>query len=212
MGQVIRVGCPGKEVDGSIGQDQWVIQSNLKIRGYILGVINPHKILTFDPNPPGTCFLPGDIFMVWQVFKKGRIAPPTSTQWWPKLATSYRKCSLTRWWFQFFFFTPKFGEDSPNLTSIFFKWVGSTTNQLSKSSAAFWNAAGSRKILPNKNRGVPDVIPTWIPQKTCQQDTMIIDTVDGSEIRLTCWYGSFIPLFTGFCTSQVVVWDFFHQQ
>ena len=41
---------------------------HLKNRGYILGVINPHKsILTFDPNPPGTCFLPGDIFMVWQV-------------------------------------------------------------------------------------------------------------------------------------------------
>jgi len=26
-------------------------------------------------------------------------------------------------------FTPKIGEDEPNLTSIFFRWVGSTTNQ-----------------------------------------------------------------------------------
>ena len=36
----------------------------------------------------------------------------------------------TWWWFQIFFiFTPKTGEDEPILTSIFFKWVGSTTNQ-----------------------------------------------------------------------------------
>ena len=38
-----------------------------------------------------------------------------------------------RWWFQaiFFIFTPNFGEDEPILTSIFFRWVGSTTNQVS---------------------------------------------------------------------------------
>ena len=29
----------------------------------------------------------------------------------------------------FFMFTPKIGEDEPILTSIFFRWVGSTTNQ-----------------------------------------------------------------------------------
>ena len=29
-----------------------------------------------------------------------------------------------------------------------------------------------------------------------------------TEIRLTSWYGSFTPLFTGIHTSQVVVWDF----
>ena len=29
----------------------------------------------------------------------------------------------------FFIFTPKFGEDEPILTSIFFRWVGSTTNE-----------------------------------------------------------------------------------
>ena len=35
-----------------------------------------------------------------------------------------------RWWFQIFFiFSPKIGEDEPILTSIFSKWVGSTTNQ-----------------------------------------------------------------------------------
>ena len=35
----------------------------------------------------------------------------------------------TRLWFQIFFgiFTPKIGEDEPILTSIFFRWVGSTT-------------------------------------------------------------------------------------
>ena len=39
--------------------------------------------------------------------------------------------SLASWWFQIFFiFIPYFGEDEPNLTSIFFRWVGSTTNQL----------------------------------------------------------------------------------
>ena len=41
---------------------------------------------------------------------------------------------LTRWWrFQIFLniFTPKiWGSVSPILTSIFFRWVGSTTNQL----------------------------------------------------------------------------------
>ena len=30
----------------------------------------------------------------------------------------------------FVMFTPKIGEDEPILTSIFFKWVGSTTNQI----------------------------------------------------------------------------------
>ena len=37
------------------------------------------------------------------------------------------------------------------------------------------------------------------------------DTVDGSEIRLTSWYGSLSPYHGNF-TSQVVVWDFCHQQ
>ena len=36
----------------------------------------------------------------------------------------------------FFIFTPKIGEDEPNLTSIFFRWVGSTTNQFLK--VVFW--------------------------------------------------------------------------
>ena len=32
--------------------------------------------------------------------------------------------TITEWWFQFFLiFTPKFGEDEPILTSIFFRWV-----------------------------------------------------------------------------------------
>jgi len=45
------------------------------------------------------------------------------------------------------------------------------------------------------------------------------DAVDGSEIRRSpvevgtlSQYLQVISLFTGFCTSQVVVWDFFHQQ
>ena len=30
--------------------------------------------------------------------------------------------------FKYFLYSPLFGEDEPNLTSIFFRWVGSTTN------------------------------------------------------------------------------------
>ena len=40
-------------------------------------------------------------------------------------------------------------------------------------------------------------------------------TVDGQNPALQVEVGSFsqyLSLFTGFCTSQVVVWDFFHQQ
>ena len=36
-------------------------------------------------------------------------------------------------------------------------------------------------------------------------------TVDGNP-AITSWGWQFIPLFTGSYTSQVVVWDFFHQQ
>ena len=43
----------------------------------------------------------------------------------------------------FFIFTPILGEDEPNLTSIFFGWVGSTTNQL-------W-IEGSPTIEPSKS-------------------------------------------------------------
>ena len=39
--------------------------------------------------------------------------------------------SCSRWWYQrVFIFTPKLGEDEPNLTSISFRWVGSSTNEL----------------------------------------------------------------------------------
>ena len=35
----------------------------------------------------------------------------------------------SRWWqLKYFLFSSLFGEDEPNLTSIFFRWVGSTTN------------------------------------------------------------------------------------
>ena len=37
--------------------------------------------------------------------------------------------SMTRWWFHFLFFHPYLGK-IPILTSILFKWVGSTTNQM----------------------------------------------------------------------------------
>ena len=38
-------------------------------------------------------------------------------------------------------FTPKIGEDEPNLTSIFFRWVGSTTNQIWSNGGSFWVVA-----------------------------------------------------------------------
>ena len=33
-----------------------------------------------------------------------------------------------------------------------------------------------------------------------------------AEIQLTSWYGKYSHYLQGFNTSQVVVWDFFHQQ
>ena len=40
------------------------------------------------------------------------------------------KLANSRWWqLKYFLFPPLLGEDEPNLTSIFLKWVGSTTNQ-----------------------------------------------------------------------------------
>ena len=43
----------------------------------------------------------------------------------------YDQRSMTRWWqLKYVLFSPVFGEDEPNLTSIFFRWVGSTTNQM----------------------------------------------------------------------------------
>ena len=40
-------------------------------------------------------------------------------------------------------------------------------------------------------------------QEACHQDT-----VDGSEIRLTSWYGKYLIIYRVEHTSQVVVWDF----
>ena len=47
------------------------------------------------------------------------------------LIYTYHIFTITWWWFpqQKSIFTPKIGEDEPILTSIFFRWVGSTTNQ-----------------------------------------------------------------------------------
>ena len=46
----------------------------------------------------------------------------------PNAKSPEKHKSLSWWWFQtVLIFTPKIGEDEPNL-SIFFRWVGSTTN------------------------------------------------------------------------------------
>ena len=42
----------------------------------------------------------------------------------------------------FFIFTPKIGEDEPILTSIFFKGVGSTTNQFNYETSSWPRASG----------------------------------------------------------------------
>ena len=39
--------------------------------------------------------------------------------------------TMARWWFQIFLFSPLFGEDS-HFRLIFFKWVGSTANQMGR--------------------------------------------------------------------------------
>ena len=62
---------------------------------------------------------------------------------------------------------------------------------------------------------VQDAKTDW-PQESCRCFTFrfgLFHTVDGSEIRRSpVEVGSFYPLFIGFKTSQVVVWDFYHQQ
>ena len=75
---------------------------------------------------------------------------------------------------------------------------------------------GSLKIpLIKSNRGLgpmrwyfslPAII-SWFHHRNYEAKLQI----DGSEIRRTSWYGRYLPLFTGFYTSQVVQ-DFFHQQ
>ena len=43
-----------------------------------------------------------------------------------KKSVATKTQGFPRWWFQIFFFSPLFGEDEPNLTSIFFKGVEAT--------------------------------------------------------------------------------------
>ena len=62
-----------------------------------------------------------------------------------KLCSNY----FLGWWFQIFFmFTPKTGEDEPILTTnIFFRWVGSTTNQKTTNELTILNTWGNQPAL-----------------------------------------------------------------
>ena len=73
------------------------------------------------------------------LFSHGRFFPDIQLSSIKQSQLSKHLLSQTRWWFQIIFlFTPKIGEDEPILTSILFRWVGSTTNQLAKSSPLFF--------------------------------------------------------------------------
>ena len=62
------------------------------------------------------------------------------------------KKTLAGWWFQIFFmFTPNLGERIPILTSICFKWVGSTTKQT-------LGFSSNHPMGVSKNRGTPQII------------------------------------------------------
>ena len=69
--------------------------------------------------------------------KSWRYNGTISSQWRSLLLVQYisNYKTKTRWWQLKFLelFTPKIGEDEPNLTSIFFRWVGSTTNNFTLS-------------------------------------------------------------------------------
>ena len=54
---------------------------------------------------------------------------------------------------RFFMFNPKIGEDEPNLTSIFFRWVETT------SSCCFGNVEGDSDMEPSGLPGFPRYPP-----------------------------------------------------
>ena len=109
---------------------------------------------------------------------------------------SFRKiliCSIIwGWFFLFVLFL---------FALIFFrnisKWLAVNTEQMKQ-----------RQVFPSWMRVCESLqfrpqVPLYLPLKE--------RTVEGSEIRLTSWYGEYPIIQKGFYTSQVVVWDFFHQ-
>ena len=51
----------------------------------------------------------------------------------PGVDQRYIYIYITGWWFEIFsIFIPKIGEDDPVWQAYFFRWVGSTTNQMNK--------------------------------------------------------------------------------
>ena len=85
--------------------------------------------------------------------------------------------------------------------------------QIIQSKIALWKCF-LQKILKNIYLQTSEAVPQMLLRKKLQGFFNLLPTchtVDGSEIRLTSWYGSFIPLFTRIYASQVVGWDFVHQ-
>ena len=69
----------------------------------------------------------------------------------------------------FFIFNPLPGEDEPNLTSIFFRWVGSTTNQV-----------GFEKNFPEVGFGE---ILILFPSKKCLEMLFIITCFNFQQLE-----------------------------
>ena len=76
-----------------------------------------------------------------------------------------RETWLSRWWFQTFFFSPQFGEDEPILTvAYFFRWIGSTTNQLWRISALNFRFFNRGPRFQNKEASrQADKLNVWNP-------------------------------------------------
>jgi len=80
---------------------------------------------------------------------------------------------VARWWQLKYFLcsTPIPGEDEPNLTSIFFRWVGSTTNQV-----------GFENIFPEVGFGE---ILILFPSKKCLEMLFIITCFNFQQLEIT---------------------------
>ena len=102
---------------------------------------------------------------------------------------------ITRWWnFKYFFFTPILWKIS-NLTSIFFRWVGSTTNQLTKSFNFQFFSQGSWRREWTVTGGNTSVPVPMVMRRDAPQDF---------------WYFLFQRVwlcFLSICPPDEVYWD-----
>ncbi len=100
-------------------------------------------------NHLGSCWNPKNNGINYQPQLVSRISAINSMtcRWWLMTTSPPNHlllgCSIPRWWFQIFFYVhPKHPQTLgkwSNLTSIFLRWVGSTTNQIPFPPWFFWN-------------------------------------------------------------------------